>query len=117
MRQPFASGRRVWHPGFVDTITGVELIKLLLQVVTADDVVTPAERTLLDQAARRLGGEAAVAVVKTALDDGRPLPPPNMGMLQQHRGVVLVEVARIGAIDGIHRDELDLVALISEMLS
>lgn len=101
----------------MDAVTGTELVKLLLQVVTADDVVSDAERALLDAAARRLGGDVALAVVKSALDDGRPLPPPNIGMLRDHRSAVLVEVARIGAVDGIHRDELDLVRLIGEMLS
>ena len=100
----------------MDSATGTELVKLLLQVVTADDVVSDAERRALDAAAVRLGGDAAVAVVKAALDEGRPLPPPNIGVLRQHRGAVLVEVARIGAIDGIHREELDLVKLIGEML-
>ncbi len=100
----------------MDQTTGTELIKLLLQIVTADDVVSDAERVALDGAARRLGGPAALDVVRRALDDKQPLPAPNMGMLRQHRTEVLVEVARVGAADGIHSDELDLVKLISEML-
>ena len=100
----------------MDVVVGTELVKLLLQVVTADDVVSDAERAALDAAAARLGGADAVAVVSAALDGGGRLPPPNIGLLRQHRGAVLVEVARIGAVDGIHRDELDLVKLIGEML-
>lgn len=100
----------------VDAQTGTELIKLLLQIVTADDVVSDAERVALDRAAARLGGAAALAVVRAALDDKQPLPAPNMGLLARHRTEVLLEVARVGAADGIHRDELDLVKLIGEML-
>lgn len=100
----------------MDQATGTELIKLLLQIVTADDVVSDAERVALDRAAARLGGAVATAVVVAALDENKPLPAPNMGLLAQHRTEVLLEVARVGAADGIHRDELDLVRLIGEML-
>ena len=100
----------------MDAQTGTELVKLLLQVVTADHVVSLAERQALDAAAKRLGGLPAEDLVRRSLDDGLPLPAPNMGLLKQHRTVVLLEVARVGGVDGFASDELDLVHLIAEML-
>lgn len=100
----------------MDAQTGTELVKLLLQVVTADHVVSLAERQALDAAAQRLGGLPAEDVVRRALDDGQPLPAPNMGLLKKHRTLVLLEVARVGGVDGFASEELDLVHLIGEML-
>lgn len=99
-----------------DPEVGLELVKLLLQVAYADDVVSAKERAVLVDAARRLAGEAGIAVVAAALDDKLPLPAPNMGLLGKHRGPVLKEVARLGAVDGINKDELDLVGTIGGML-
>ncbi len=100
----------------MDTVTGLELIKLLLQVAWADDVVTPLERETLDAAATRLAGDAGHALLTATLDHHEPLPPPNMGLLARHRADVLKEVARLSAVDGVHADELDLVAIIGGML-
>ncbi len=101
----------------VDQNIGTELVKLLLQVVTADDVVTPVERIYLDAVALRLGGEQAVEMVRRGLDEGGPLPAPNLALLIPHRSEVLREAARIGAVDGIHRDELDMVKTIGGLLT
>jgi len=100
----------------VDVETGLELIKLLLQVAWADDVVTDAERAALLATAERVSGAAGVDIVVAALDRKEPLRPPNMGLLASHRGEVLKEVARLSAVDGITKDELDLVATIGGML-
>ena len=100
----------------MDPKTGLELTKLLLQVVYADDVVTDVERQTLLAAAARLGGDGAVALVHDVLDGGQPLPPPNMGALAAHRHLVMQEVGRIAASDGIHRDEVDLIKTIGELL-
>ena len=100
----------------MDQHTGTELIKLLLQVVTADDVVSAAERACLDQAATRLAGPAGLEVIRRALDEGKPLPAPNLGLLGKHCVEVLRDVARIGAVDGIHREELDIVKTIGGLL-
>jgi hypothetical protein len=100
----------------VDLLAGTELIKLLLQVVTADDVVSAAERAVLTETARRIAGPEALEVIRLALDEGKPLPAPNLSLLMQHRGEVLREVARVAAVDGIHRDELDMVKVIGGLL-
>jgi hypothetical protein len=100
----------------VDTVTGLEVIKLLLQVVWADDVVTSVERDALFAAADRLAGDGGRALLTATLDERQPLPAPNMGLLVRHRAEVLKEVARLSAVDGIHADELDLVATIGGML-
>ena len=95
---------------------GLELTKLLLQVVYADDVVTAPERAALLAAAARLGGEAAVDLVTGVLDRGQPLLAPNMGQLQAHRADVMVEVGRIAAADGVQREEIEMIKTIAEML-
>ncbi len=100
----------------MDQETGLELVKLLLQIVYADDVVTDAERAALTATAERVAGAAGLAVVAAALDRRERLPPPNVGLLARHRGEVLKEVARLAAVDGINKDELDLVATLGGML-
>ncbi len=100
----------------MDQETGLELIKLLLQVVFADDVVSDAERAVMNGAAKRLAGQAGVDLVEAVLERGETLPPPHMGKLVAHRAQVLREVAHIGAVDGVHKDELDMVAVIGGML-
>jgi hypothetical protein len=100
----------------VDQTVGTELVKLLIQVVYADHVVTGTERMALLAAAARLGGEGAVAIVHAVLDGQQKPPPPNMGALRSHRSEVLREVARMGAVDGVNQDEIDLVGTIGELL-
>lgn len=100
----------------MDENTGLELVKLLLQVAFADDVVSEGERAALDDVAARLAGPAGADLVTAALDRRERLLPPNMGLLAQHRTEVLKEVARLGAVDGIHKDELEMVGLIGGML-
>ncbi|MDP2343492.1 MAG: TerB family tellurite resistance protein [Deltaproteobacteria bacterium] len=100
----------------MDLVAGTELIKLLLQVVTADDVVSAGERAVLDATARRIAGPDALEVIRLSLDEGKPLPAPNLALLLPHRGDVLREVARVAAVDGIHRDELDMVKIIGGLL-
>jgi uncharacterized tellurite resistance protein B-like protein len=100
----------------VNGAVGLELIKLLLQVVFADDVVTPAERVALSASAERLAGPAGLELVHAVLDRRGPLPAPNMGLLAEHRADVLVEVGQIAAADGVNRDELDMIKTIAGML-
>ena len=100
----------------MDQDTGLELVKLLLQVAYADDVVSETERAALDGVARRLAGAAGTELIAAALDRKERLLPPQMGILASHRVEVLKEVARLGAVDGIQKDELDMVALIGGML-
>ncbi len=115
-KPPFAPLSRLCQPALVDTETGLELVKLLLQVAWADDVVTDAERAVMQATAQRVAGAEGLALLASALDGAAPLPPPNMGLLARHRAEVLQEVVRLSAIDGLHRDELDLVATIGGML-
>lgn len=100
----------------IDQETGAELVKLLLQVAFADDEVSPAERAALDAVALRLAGPAGVELVVAGVDRRERLLPPDLGRLKAHRTEVLKEVARLGAVDGIHQDELDMVGLIGGML-
>ncbi len=103
-------------PAVVNHSIGLELTKLLLQVVYADDVVTAREREALLAAALRLGGDAAVELVVGVLDRGQPLPAPQMGQLKAHRAEVMVEVGRIAAADGVQREEIDMIKTIAELL-
>jgi uncharacterized tellurite resistance protein B-like protein len=100
----------------VNAAAGLELTKLLLQVVYADDVVTAPERTALLAAAERLAGAAGVDLVTGVLDRGQPLPAPNMGMLAAHRADVMLEVGRLAAADGVQREEVEMIKTIAEML-
>jgi hypothetical protein len=100
----------------IDRETGAELVKLLLQVAWADDVVSPAERAALDAAAQRLAGPVGVELVAAGVDRRERLLPPDLGRLKAHRTEVLKEVARLGAVDGIQQDELEMVGLIGGML-
>ncbi len=97
-------------------VVGLELTKLLLQVVYADDVVTAPERTALLAAAERLAGVAGVELVTGVLDRAEALPAPQMGQLQAHRADVMVEVGRIAAADGVQREEIEMIKTIAEML-
>lgn len=100
----------------MDEQTGLELVKLLLQVAFADDVVSEAERAALDGVAQRVAGARGTDLVAAALDRKERLLPPQIGLLARHRVEVLKEVARLGAVDGIQKDELDMVGLIGGML-
>ena len=113
---PFARVSQLCQLAVVDQETGLELIKLLLQVAWADDVVSDAERSSLLATAERVAGADGLALLDAVFSLKAPLPPPNMGLLARHRGEVLKEVARLGAVDGLHKDELDLVATIGGML-
>ncbi|HEY1099166.1 MAG TPA: hypothetical protein VGF99_09560, partial [Myxococcota bacterium] len=88
MPTAFASSSSTCQLRRVDEETGLELVKLLLQVAYADDVVTDAERDSLYATAARVAGAAGRDVVDEALVHRRPLPPPNMGLLARHRGDV-----------------------------
>jgi hypothetical protein len=100
----------------VNPDVGIELVKLLLQVAYADLAVSDDERASLDDVAARVAGDAGLELVRSAIDRKERLLPPNIGMLVPHRAVVLKEVARLGAVDGVHQDELDMVSLIGGML-
>lgn len=115
-RDPFAPCWNLCQPDQVDTATGLELVKLLLQVAFADDVISAAERTSLDDTALRLAGQEGPEVVAAAIDRHERLPAPNMGLLATHRAEVLKEVARLASVDGLCFDELEMVATIGGML-
>ncbi|MBM4280401.1 MAG: hypothetical protein FJ137_06450 [Deltaproteobacteria bacterium] len=100
----------------MDLAVGLELTKLLLQVVLAGDVVTAPERTALDHAARRPAGRPGLDLVCGVLDREQRLPPPNMALLGAHRAVVFREAAQVAAADGVHADELALIKTIVELL-
>ncbi len=103
-------------PRLVNHEVGLELVKLLLQVAYADHAVSADERAALDAVAARVAGDAGLDLVRAGIDRGERLLPPQIGMLVPHRAQVLKEVARLGAVDGVHDDELDMVSLIGGML-
>lgn len=101
-----------------DAVVNVEVLKLLLQVAWADDVLAPEER----EAVVRLGESWRVPPETLAwllqhLDAGRPLPQPNLALLREHhRAVVQAAEWFIGA-DGVVTDaEKDFVATVRELL-
>lgn len=73
-----------------------ELVKLLLQVAWADDEVAPEEARALEQFATEWGlTEEQRSAVHQCLSGECPLPPPNLGLLKQHRLEVLRRVKQL----------------------
>ena len=103
----------------MDAAVALELVKLLLQVTTADHVLTRAERAHLTEVARGTCGgrqDEAVALIEAVCDGTQKLPAPNLGLLRAHRPDVLRAVAHAGAVDGVHEEEEAMVRLIGELL-
>lgn len=95
-----------------------ELMKLLLQVVWADDAVATPERRVLLGLANRLSLDAEqIGAVERLLDGGEALPPPNLTLLRSRRDEV-VEAAEqlVLADEEITDDENRLLAELNALL-
>ena len=96
-----------------------EVVKLLLQVAWADDVVDPAEKQMIFGLARRWNvPESELKVLMEQLDHGRPLPQPNLAMLRSRPDDVLEAARALSLTDGkLASEESDMLKQIQEMLS
>ncbi len=95
-----------------------ELMKLLIQVVWADDEVAPEERRVLLGLAQRLCLSAEqVQLVEACLAGGHALPAPNMTILRARRDEVIEAAEQLVLADTeIAEDEHRVLAELSALL-
>lgn len=96
----------------------VETLKLLLQAAWADDTLDPAERTMVAELGPKWGVSAETTEwLLKHLDMGKPLPQPNLGLLRQHRDVVLAAAEWFVGVDGVvDEQEKDFLATVQQLL-
>jgi uncharacterized tellurite resistance protein B-like protein len=95
-----------------------EVLKLLLQVITSDNQLTPEELQEFSEVASRWPvPPSEVTALLDCLREGQPLPAPDMGLLRT-RPKDVIEAARIIAASDQHVDsaEVDMLLQIREML-
>jgi hypothetical protein len=97
----------------------LEILKLLLQVAWADDVVDDDEiQPLMSMAREQAVPEEELRRLADCLRGSSPLPPPNFGYLREHKDVALLAAERyLGAGDSERvRDSEAVMATIRELL-
>ncbi|NMO21535.1 TerB family tellurite resistance protein [Pyxidicoccus fallax] len=105
-------------PSSPDPRFHIEVVKLLLQVATSDGHITPEEVEHLVATARAMSVPLdELATVTQCLKDGRPLPPPNLGMLRADPEAVLHAARMLMASDR-HLDgsEIEMLRQLRELL-
>lgn len=98
-----------------------ELLKLLLQVAWADDVVHPSERYVIMQLALRFGlSDERIAELERHLN-GRgleSLPPPNVALLRTRKEQAMDAASQLAiADDDIHEAENELLQELHMLLN
>jgi uncharacterized tellurite resistance protein B-like protein len=95
-----------------------ELLKLLLHVAWSDDEVDPREaRALLGAAQRWKVPLAELQRMELCLDQGEPMPAPNLGLLRQRPADVLATVRTLIESDAqVHLSEQEMLTQIRELL-
>jgi len=101
----------------------LEILKLLLQVVWADDEVQKEERDFVERFAGEMGTADLASSLKNAaalqayLAGESPLPAPNLMLLREHRDQVIATAkALIRADAKIGAEEDEVLDTIREML-
>ncbi|WP_171449823.1 TerB family tellurite resistance protein [Corallococcus carmarthensis] len=96
----------------------IEVIKLLLQVATSDDRVTREEIDSIIDTARGFSVPLTeLSALTRCLQEGKPLPPPNLGILREDPKAVLDAVHTLIAGDGhVHESEIEMARQIRELL-
>jgi uncharacterized tellurite resistance protein B-like protein len=96
----------------------VELLKLLLHVAWSDDEVDPREaRALIGAAQRWKVPISELQRLERCLDQGDPMPAPNLGLLRQRPDDVLSTVRTLIESDTeVHLSEKEMLAQIRELL-
>ncbi len=102
-----------------DTLFHIEVVKLLLQVAWSDDALDPAERVEVKAAAEKWGVPAdELAKLMARLDEGEPLPVPNLKLLRNKPEIALAAVRKLMLADGkIAQGEAEMLAQIKELLA
>jgi uncharacterized tellurite resistance protein B-like protein len=102
-----------------DTIFHIELVKLMLQMAWSDDELDPDEREQIRGAAVRWGVPPAdLQILLERLDQGEPLPVPNLKLLRKRPEAAIAAARRLMLADGkIQQAEADMLMQIKEMLT
>lgn len=101
-----------------DVAFDTEVIKLLLQVAWADDEVAREEKMMILGLARSwYVPEPEIKYLIERLDQGQPLPQPNLALLRTRPDDVLTAVRGLVLSDGqVSSSETEMVKQIAEML-
>ena len=96
----------------------IELLKLLLHVAWADDEISPQEiRTLVHAARRWKVPLEELERLELVVEQGAPMPAPNLGLLREHPDEVLATVHNlIHSDEQVHLAEEETLAQIRELL-
>ncbi|RKG97262.1 TerB family tellurite resistance protein [Corallococcus sp. CA053C] len=96
----------------------IEVIKLLLQVATSDDRVTREEIDQIIDTARGFSVSLTeLSALTRCLQEGKPLPPPNLGLLRDNPKAVIDAVHSLVAGDGqVDEAEIEMMRQIRELL-
>jgi uncharacterized tellurite resistance protein B-like protein len=102
-----------------ETIFHIEVVKLLLQMAWSDDELDPEEREQIRGAAVKWGVPPAdLQILLERLDQGEPLPVPNLKMLRKKPEAAIAAARRLMLADGkIAQGEAEMLAQIKEMLT
>lgn len=105
--------------GTGDVSFDTEVIKLLLQVAWADDVVDPREKEMIFGLARSwFVPEPELKVLMQRLDQGVPLPQPNLKLLRTRPDDVLEAARGLVDVDGkVTTEESEMLEQIKELLA
>jgi tellurite resistance protein len=93
-----------------DVVFNTEAVKLLLQVAWANDELEASEREFIEKLAKawKVPGPTLETLL-AALDQGKPLPQPDLGLLRTRPEKVLRAAEALVAVDGtrdVQEDEL-----------
>lgn len=102
-----------------ETIFHIEVVKLLLQMAWSDDELDPNEREQIRMAATKWGVPPAdLQMLMQRLDEGEPLPVPNLKLLRRKPEAAIAAARRLMLADGkIQAPEAEMLAQIKEMLT
>ena len=102
----------------LDAEIGFELLKLLAQMAWSDHEVSAEEGVYLLSLCDQLCGAPQYKLeVQGWINGEAPLPPPNFGVLKNHRDLVMKTMAQVSLADGqVVQDERDMLAQVASML-
>lgn len=102
-----------------ETIFHIEVVKLLLQMAWSDDELDPQEREQIRMSATKWGVPPAdLQMLMQRLDEGEPLPVPNLKLLRKKPEAAIAAARRLMLSDGkIAEGEAEMLAQIKEMLT
>jgi tellurite resistance protein len=101
-----------------DGAFNAEALKLLLQVAWANDELHPKEREFIEKLGKAWRvPEPVLEGLLAHLDQGKPLPPPDLTLLRTRPDRVLRAAEALVATDGVvDQDEEELLAEIRRIL-